>query len=54
MNDADREDLIDVKRLEFLGAPREQRMKLFEELRELIAGRSPAQVERMERERGLR
>lgn len=54
MNDADREDLIDVKRIEFIGASREERMRLFKELRELIAGRSPEQVDRMERERGLR
>ena len=50
-----REQMIDTLRLRYLGAKTSaEKHELFNEMRVLIAGRSSAQVERMERERGLR
>ena len=50
-----RERMIDITKLKYLAtSDREQRRLLFDELRVLIRGRSAAQVERMETERGLR
>jgi len=55
MDDADREDMIDVKRLELLCATTsEDRRYLWAQLRELLNGRSAAQIERLEHARGLR
>lgn len=53
--DADLERRIDHARLRFVGCKtKAQRRKAWDELTRLIAQRSPEQVERMERERGLR
>ena len=55
IDDEDREDMIEVKSLEFLAArtPDDRRIA-WAQLRELLNGRSAAQVAKMERERGLR
>jgi hypothetical protein len=54
-SDAALERRIDNCRLRFLGAKTiGKRRLLFAELQRLIAQRSPQQIERMERERGLR
>jgi hypothetical protein len=50
-----RERMIDITKLKYLATKdTEERRLLFDELRVLIRGRSAAQVERMETERGLR
>jgi hypothetical protein len=52
--DAERESLIDGLRLEFLGAATsDERHSLWSRMKAEIASRSPAQVQRLERERGL-
>ena len=53
--DAKREQRIDLLRLRLLGATgADERRVVWNELRAEIAARSPAQVERIERARGLR
>ena len=53
--DAEREAKIDVLRLQFLCTPNpEVRRVIWRDLKAEIAGRSPAQVRRMEAARGLR
>lgn len=55
VTDEQREQLIEKFRLQMVAAPnRESRLAAMERMRELIAERSPQQVERMERECGLR
>jgi hypothetical protein len=50
-----RERMIEIVKLKFLAArSSDERRELFDEMRVLIRGRSAAQVERLERERGLR
>ncbi len=55
MTDAERERLIEVYRRVLVDAPDSKTKRVAAlRMRELIAQRSPQQVERMERERGLR
>lgn len=54
-SDADLERRIEQARLRYLGCRTPaQRRKVWDELTRLIAQRSPEQIERMERDRGLR
>ena len=55
MNDTQRERLIEQHRLTLtLSQDRRARVAAFKALRELVLGRSPETVERMEKEQGLR